>query len=393
MNFSVKKVISNVYHLLVITFFICVGYLYCSPVNASTTDEFDALQARMNAEFNQYKSKQANQFKALQKNYLTQLNRAKKLLSPKWDDPLLTSKNIWVEYSDSDDVRRRVDYKTGEIAVEILGDNLSKAEINQVVEKQLILLKNETTMNAAQKDKVISSSDKKLATQIPNSQKMLPNLDISALKKQLKISSFHQKNGQKITMITMKNTKKYIVKKGDSYLPAVLKIAKKWNVEPSLILAIMYTESHFNPLAQSHVPAYGLMQVVPTSAGRDVTRFYMGGEKVLKAGELFDPEFNINVGTAYLNILQAKYLKKVKNPQARVYLAIAAYNGGIGAVAKHFSGKASLIALANSVNKLSPEQVYHSLETRFPAKETRDYLTHVTGRQQYYRNYLIEKAS
>ena len=381
-----KKAILSVCFLSMIGFLCAVSNVYSSSI----TDNFNEQQAKINADFKGSKAKQNKQFKHLQQAYLKQLNEAKKSLAPKWDDPTLTSKHVWVEYSNSDNIRRSVDYKTGEISIEILGDNISKAKINQVVSNQLLSLKKESTNNATQKDKVITASDKKIAKKIPTTQKMMPALNIKSLKQQAKVSTSLQKNGQKLTKITMRNTKNHIVKRGDTYLPLVFKNAKKWHVEPSLILAIMYTESHFNPLAQSHIPAYGLMQVVPTSAGRDVTSFYMGGERILRSGELFDPTFNINVGTAYLNILESKYLKRVSNKETRMYLAIAAYNGGIGAVAKHFSGKSSLSALAVSVNRLTPEQVYESLKYKFPAKETTDYLVRVSQKEEYYRSRIVK---
>ena len=61
-------------------------------------------------------------------------------------------------------------------------------------------------------------------------------------------------------------------------------IGGKTKLEPTLILAIMAVESSFNPFAQSHVGAQGLMQVMTRvhgdkyeSAGGILTAFQAGG--------------------------------------------------------------------------------------------------------------------
>ena len=56
------------------------------------------------------------------------------------------------------------------------------------------------------------------------------------------------------------------------YLPFIRKAARHYNIDESLILGIMQTESSFNPYAISYANAMGLMQVVPHTAGRDVFR-------------------------------------------------------------------------------------------------------------------------
>lgn len=64
-------------------------------------------------------------------------------------------------------------------------------------------------------------------------------------------------------------------------------------IDPLLIVAVMAVESSFNPFAESHMGAQGLMQVIP--------RFHM--DKIGDAqGEdaLFDPELNVRVGTLVL---------------------------------------------------------------------------------------------
>jgi hypothetical protein len=70
-------------------------------------------------------------------------------------------------------------------------------------------------------------------------------------------------------------------------------LGQRTKLDPTLILAIMAIESSFNPFAQSHVGAQGLMQVM--------TRVH--GEKYQSAGgtlTAFDPVTNMRVGVKVL---------------------------------------------------------------------------------------------
>src|SRR5690554_6218531 len=111
-------------------------------------------------------------------------------------------------------------------------------------------------------------------------------------------------------------------------------MATKWQVEPALVMAIMQTESAFNPMARSHIPAFGLMQIVPSSAGRDASKAVWGKDQLLSGQQLFNPHTNIELGCAYLNILDTRYLAAIKHPQSRLYCTICAYNTGAGNVAR-----------------------------------------------------------
>ena len=51
--------------------------------------------------------------------------------------------------------------------------------------------------------------------------------------------------------------------------PHVVTYADKAEISGALVYAVIETESAFDPLATSHIPAYGLMQIVPRSAGLD----------------------------------------------------------------------------------------------------------------------------
>ncbi|MEO1923183.1 MAG: murein transglycosylase domain-containing protein, partial [Nautiliaceae bacterium] len=159
------------------------------------------------------------------------------------------------------------------------------------------------------------------------------------------------------------------------YKPYVVTYSKKYAISKTLVFAIIKTESDFNPYAVSYVPAFGLMQIVPTTAGVEGYERAYGYKKIPSKEFLFVPKNNINIGTAYLNVLFYRYLKKIKNPISREYLAIAAYNSGIGNVYKVFSIRRDrAIAI---INKLSPREVYYRLTRRLPTDEGRRYLPKV----------------
>ncbi|MCY7297142.1 membrane-bound lytic murein transglycosylase MltC [Alteromonas sp. a30] len=160
------------------------------------------------------------------------------------------------------------------------------------------------------------------------------------------------------------------------YSQYVLASASKYQVQPELIYAIIETESSFNPFAVSAANAYGLMQVVPSTAGKDVyTRIKKRNDKPTKS-VLFKPEQNIDIGTAYLHILDDIYLKKVSNSTSREYSIISAYNGGAGNVFKTFSRDRKNAPAV--INNLTPSQVYWRLTQKHPRAESRRYLEKVT---------------
>jgi soluble lytic murein transglycosylase-like protein len=94
--------------------------------------------------------------------------------------------------------------------------------------------------------------------------------------------------------------------------------ARKNNLPPELVAAVVHTESKFNPTARSHAGAIGLMQLVPRT-GR-----WMG------AKNLTDPVQNITAGAKYL-----KYLSDQFNGDQQK--TVAAYNAGPGNV-QRFGG-------------------------------------------------------
>ncbi|MGF1476818.1 MAG: transglycosylase SLT domain-containing protein [Geminicoccaceae bacterium] len=169
-----------------------------------------------------------------------------------------------------------------------------------------------------------------------------------------------------------------------NFAEPIMRDARRHEVEPSLLLAIMQAESAFNPRATSHIPAYGLMQIVPTSAGLDAYDFVHGMMRLLGPEYLYDPDNNIELGSAYLWILDGRYLRAIENSESRLYCVIAAYNTGAGNVARTFSGTTSVRQAAPVINALTPGEVFARLEQDLPYDETRAYLVKVNGARETY---------
>ena len=98
--------------------------------------------------------------------------------------------------------------------------------------------------------------------------------------------------------------------------PLIEHYARVHDVTPALVAAVVGVESGFNPRAVSPKGAAGAMQLMPATAAR---------YGVTDPG---DPEQNIDAGVRHLKDLLVQH-------QGNVALALAAYNAGQGAVARH----------------------------------------------------------
>jgi membrane-bound lytic murein transglycosylase C len=171
-------------------------------------------------------------------------------------------------------------------------------------------------------------------------------------------------------------------KQAEKYRASVVKAANQYKVSQSLVFAIIRTESNFNPFAVSSAPAYGLMQLVPTSGGREAHRRARGKDGIPTKEELFDANNNIEFGTAYLNVLLFRQMEMVGNSVSREYCVISAYNTGPSNVLRTFNKNQT--EAVNEINRLEPAAVYDKLRTSLPYAETRDYLQKVVGfRRQF----------
>jgi membrane-bound lytic murein transglycosylase C len=178
---------------------------------------------------------------------------------------------------------------------------------------------------------------------------------------------------------------RYFLTLAARYAEPVRRATRRHGLTPSLVYAVIETESAFNPRARSAVPAYGLMQLVPRSGGRDAYAFVHGVPREPDPEALYDPETNIALGAAYLKILDSRYLSAIADAESRAYATIAAYNTGAGNVARAFDGTTRIAGAARLINGLPPGEVLRRLKAQLPHEETRRYIAAVLERQGRYQ--------
>jgi len=124
------------------------------------------------------------------------------------------------------------------------------------------------------------------------------------------------------------------------YGAIIFREARKNDLSPELVAAMVHTESDFRPSLVSHKTAQGLMQIIPSTAA------------LLGVDDPFDPEKNIAAGTRYYRYLLDRFDDET--------MALAAYNAGEGNVER-----------------------YGGIP---PFAETRDYISKVNRRTHRYRD-------
>lgn len=108
------------------------------------------------------------------------------------------------------------------------------------------------------------------------------------------------------------------------YSEYVEKYAKEYNIDHLLIYSIIKAESNFEPQSTSTSGAKGLMQLMEKTAeevAENTLIEYKHDETI------YNIETNIMLGTKY-------FAQLLENYNGNIYLSLAAYNAGMGNVAK-----------------------------------------------------------
>jgi soluble lytic murein transglycosylase len=138
----------------------------------------------------------------------------------------------------------------------------------------------------------------------------------------------------------------------------------KAGLDPMLVAGLIRQESAFDPDSRSGANALGLMQLLPKTGRRMAKQVRIRYSQ----SRLFDPDYNIRLGTIYL----AGLLRDFGSVEA----ALAAYNGGEDRVTFWEAGQ-SYRDLAEFVDSI-------------PFTETREYVEIVTRNRDIYRKLYNE---
>lgn len=362
-----------------------------------------------------------DELERFEKDYLRKYRGYQAAIIEQWGQAESSNQRQFVQYSDNYRQKIVVDYENNQIRVEQLASDLEpKPDLTTLAKKAASL----TVEQAAGSDPVfpVRIADRRsiLESAFPGSLMDFPSLiakshtkvkkrdlssaaeSVSALQavdelpagsppeaaatarstvtNAFKEARKKSARNTRIYSLTIQFPANSALQRAKPYADVIEQNAKNFDLEVALVLAITQTESYFNPNAKSLVPAFGLMQVVPGSAGLDVNQQINQVAELPTPESLFDSGINIAYGTGYLYLLSHRYFKDVYNPSSRLYCVIAAYNTGIGNVAKVFTSnrEAKLTSAVEEINSLSANAVYARLLSGLPYEETKRYLKKVT---------------
>ena len=304
------------------------------------------------------------------------------------EEVYISGKRHYVKYTNNYKSRARIDFTKGIVRVETVATDNPKAHLQQAITTTLLTPNDPRSVDLYSAAEIKVNGKPFLQGQVLDHH----GEEITWLWRASRFAEFlieHQLKTKKlkyqsIFYVEIPMVQNHTKRRSYQFADIVRKASKRYGIPEELIYAIIKTESSFNPYAVSTSNAYGLMQIVPKTAGKDVFKLIKKREGQPTPAYLFDPAKNIDMGTAYFYLLKNRYLKDIKNRVSKYYSMISAYNGGAGNVLKTFHSNRK-IAIQN-LNYLNPRQVFWALTNKHPSSETRRYLHKVTNYQKEFRN-------
>jgi membrane-bound lytic murein transglycosylase C len=309
----------------------------------------------------------------------------------------LPGRTRYVKYTENYKNRVVVDYDSGNILIEHLDEVDVKGKLRNAVVVALLTPSDPGAVDLFSDREVSLAGDPYLEQMVAdqNGKLLQSRADVERYADYLVANKLQSRNidangtRKNVYYVSFSMINSHLDKRALQYAATVRRHSEHTQVSRSLIYAVIKTESAFNPYAVSSAPAYGMMQLVPSSGGREAYRKAKGEDVMPSKEYLFDANNNIELGSTYLGVLlQDSPLREIRNPVAREYCAIAAYNTGPSNVFRAFSvAKSSRDRqdeAIDRINAMRPDQVYDALRTKLPYAETRGYVVKVVEAKKLY---------
>ncbi len=345
-------------------------------------------------DFKKYMEAEQNAFK----NYHTQQDSAfiqyKDEIEQKWNEFKESTNKEWVSYSEGFAGRSVVDFEAGKIEVKAIIEK-DNPQAEAIVKKNLkehiksIFSEKDETKTAILSNQV----------EIPHSNEKITNQNIEQIVDKIveksKITEMKGKDNQNriVIAVSLDMVPNHIKIRAEKFKSIIEEKCRRFDVEPALVLAIIHTESFFNPKAYNrHGNAYGMMQIVPKYAGLTMNNVLYKKKTQPSSTQLFNAETNIEMGTGYIRWLIDYKWKKVKDKTNQQYCIICSYNGGPGTIYKAMTGKMNKIGtekwnkMFDDLNNMDNDKLYKKLRKDVPWKETRNYIKLVKERMEQFYN-------
>ena len=345
--------------------------------------------AQSRSEYAQWLDSNAQQFKAFK-------NRIYK----DWGVYNASSNKQWVEYGKEAKSCSIVDFATVIVTVEVLSKPIGtaktvvKRKLEEAIENVLTSKGNLTEVPTQPRDSAVCALVKPVLTnQVVNADGQIitpKNINTFAqqtVENSIITSALTADSSNEKYVVKFFLAPDHLIRRMTPFIPLVKKYCLKYDLNPAHVLALIHTESYFNPMARSSENAIGLMQLVPEKGAREAMEFINNAAvEIPRAEYLYDPETNIELGCVYLYILKARIFGEVANKECCMYCSIAGYNTGPANVAYAFTGARKLEPAILAINSMNdPGRVYDRLIHNLPAIETRFYLENVIERSRLYQ--------
>jgi len=386
------------------TFAIAVSILFLSSTYIFAQDDSDITwEQYMQQRQQQLAQTQAEQDSALYASiaeyeaYVFQqeleFSQFREEMERQWGDFKERTKSNWVEYKNGGNVRWDVDFEEGEGTIEVLADeNDTEDSLMADIERSILELMSSKGTETGMPDDTTTGvlPEPILAGQIEVPEDMDSLQFAEELAEEVEIKEIEGEDGEirKVAVLNLQLVPDHLRKRAEKFRNEVDTYAKQYELDPTLILAIIHTESFFNPMAKSHANALGLMQIVPRTAGRDVYRVLNGKDAVPSADYLFQPAQNVLFGSTYIDILMNRYMRGIEDKTVHEYLVICAYNTGAGNVARAYINSTNFNNARDTINSMTAQENYDYLMENLPWDETKGYLKKVTERRAQYQEWM-----